>query len=302
MNILYKQNGMVPWPDGWDGQNHNGIKEPCDMLVGPCSCGAWHYETEYWVRRALEVHNAIILEAPPMPLYCPKCKSPLDTTSIINDRISCGMCLWLGETKEALKELPSAIKMPYVSIDLETTGLDADTCQILEIGAIYDDGTKYVDDLPIYHKYVYHPLYTGEPYALALNAKILKRLSSISAADLQNGYFLRPDQVAGDFRHWLTGLGWDGKTCLTPAGKNFSSFDKNFLDKLPGWKETIKLNHRAIDPAVFYWKPAEDERLPGSQECIDRAGLKGTVAHTAVEDAEMVVRLIRKGVRMRAGK
>ena len=60
MNTLYKQNGMVAWPDGWDGQNYNGTNEPCDMLVGPCSCGAWHHEDEYWVRRALEVHNAII--------------------------------------------------------------------------------------------------------------------------------------------------------------------------------------------------------------------------------------------------
>ena len=153
------------------------------------------------------------------------------------------MCLWLGETKEALKELPSAIKMPYVSIDLETTGLDADTCQILEIGAIYDDGTKYVDDLPIYHKYVYHPLYTGEPYALALNAKILKRLSSISAADLQNGCFLRPDQVAGDFRHWLTGLGWDGKTCLTPAARTLV-----VRQELPRQAARLERDHQAEPP------------------------------------------------------
>ena len=118
---------MVAWPDGWDGQNYNGTNEPCDMLVGPCSCGAWHHETEYWVRRALEVHNAIILEAQPMPLYCPKCKTPLDTTNHAITTLAAACASWLGKAKEALKELPSRIKMPYVSIDLETTGLDHNT-------------------------------------------------------------------------------------------------------------------------------------------------------------------------------
>lgn len=309
MNILYKhpRSGMVPWPDGWDGENHNGTHEPCDMLIGPCSCGAWHHEREYWVERALHVHNAIILERPGMPLYCPKCHTQLDTTTLERQgnaskdaSIDCGMCMWLGTVKEALKELPSRIKMPYVSIDLETTGLDPTFCQILEIGAVYDDGFKFVDDLPIFHKYVYSPngRYQGEPYALQMNAKILKRLSSISGADRQNKVCVRPDEVADEFRSWLlNACGWDGKTCLTPAGKNFASFDKQFLDLLPGWTEKVKLNHRTLDPAMLWWNPLTDDKLPGSQECMDRAGLKGTVAHTAVEDAEMVVRLIRKAVK-----
>jgi len=303
VNTLYKhpRSGMVVWPDGWDGQNYNGTNEPCDVLVGACSCGAWHHEDEYWVRRALEVHNAIIRERP-MPLFCPKCKANLVQSTSDQTFWCCPDCPWTGLAKDALKDAPSRIKMPYVSIDLETTGLDHNTCQILEIGAIYDNGVDFVDDLPIFHKYVYHPTYTGEPYALALNAKTLKRLSSISAADLQNKVCIRPDEIAGCFAQWLALCGWDCKVALTPAGKNFASFDKNFLDLLPGWKETVKLNHRALDPAELYWRPYGDERLPGSQECMDRAGLKGTVAHTAVEDAEMVVRLIRKGVRMRDGK
>ena len=303
MNTLYKENGMVPWPDGWDGENHNGTHEPCDMLVGPCSCGAWHHEKEYWVRRALEVHNAIILERPGMPIYCPKCHSQLDTLQLKeHNNISCGMCLWFGTAKDALKELPSSIKMPYVSIDLETTGLDPARCQILEVGAIYDDGFKFVDDLPIFHKYIYDPdnWYAGEPFALQMNAKILKRLANVSAVDVQNKVCIRADELATEFRSWLlNACGWDGKTCLTPAGKNFASFDAQFLNRVPGWKEKIKLNHRTLDPAMLWWNPLTDERLPGSQECMDRAGIKGTVAHTAVEDAEMVVRMIRKAIKIR---
>ena len=147
-----------------------------------------------WVRRALEVHNAIILERPGMPLYCPKCHSQLDTT-MIEKRTPQTRAIpstphvhWLGTVWEAFKELPSKIKMPFVSIDLETTGLDPSYCQIVEIGEVYDDGFKCVDDLPIFHKYVYSPdgRYCGEPFALQMDAKILSELSSISAVDIQN--------------------------------------------------------------------------------------------------------------------
>ena len=60
--------------------------------------------------------------------------------------------------------------MRYVSIDIETTGLDPETCQILEIGAVWDDWTKPIDELPVYHRLVVHKEYRGSAYALALNA------------------------------------------------------------------------------------------------------------------------------------
>lgn len=31
---------MVPMPE--DRVRHNGSGTPCDMLKGPCACGAWH--------------------------------------------------------------------------------------------------------------------------------------------------------------------------------------------------------------------------------------------------------------------
>ncbi len=295
----HPRSGMVIWPDNW-ADRHFNCNEPCDVLVGACSCGAWHCENENWVQAVLAAHNAKIEETP-VTLFCPKCHFQLSIPVKFDGKgLSCGFCYWLGNAIEALKELPSRIKMPFVSIDLETTGLDPSYCQIVEIGAVYDDGFKYVDDLPIFHKYVYSPdgRYCGEPFALQMNAKILKRLSSISAVDIQNKVCVRPDEVAECFRSWLlNACGWDGKTCLTPAGKNFASFDKQFLDLLPGWTEKVKLNHRTLDPAMLWWNPLTDDRLPGSQECMDRAGLKGTVAHTAVEDAEVVVRLIRKAVK-----
>ena len=46
--------------------------------------------------------------------------------------------------------------LPYVSIDIETTGLDPETCQTLEIGAVFDNWTLPIRELPTFHCYVVH--------------------------------------------------------------------------------------------------------------------------------------------------
>lgn len=38
--------GVAGWPDGWP-EFHNGCRDACDMLVGPCLCGASHYRGEF---------------------------------------------------------------------------------------------------------------------------------------------------------------------------------------------------------------------------------------------------------------
>jgi len=47
----------------------------------------------------------------------------------------------------------------------------------------------------------------------------------------------------------------------------------------------------------MYFIDVADNEPPSSQVCIDRGGLGGLVAHTALEDALMVVRLMREGSR-----
>lgn len=34
------------WPKDWP-RYYNGCAEPCDTIVGPCCCGAWHQEGEF---------------------------------------------------------------------------------------------------------------------------------------------------------------------------------------------------------------------------------------------------------------
>ena len=186
-------------------------------------------------------------------------------------------------------------KLSYVSIDIETTGLDPETCQILEIGAVWDDWTKSIHELPTYHQLICHTEYRGSAYALAMNATLLKQL-----ADNGKLQWLKPSQVTDSFAAWLKSCGWDGKTALTPAGKNFASFDRQFLKRLPRFEQVVKLRHRALDPAVLWWQ-ADDEKLPDSKTCYKRAGLDGEVAHTAVEDALAVVRLVRLGIKQLRG-
>lgn len=58
--ILETVNGTVSWPEDWTDYHYNASHEPCDMLIGPCSCGAWHSENETWVQEILKKHNAVI--------------------------------------------------------------------------------------------------------------------------------------------------------------------------------------------------------------------------------------------------
>jgi hypothetical protein len=54
-------NGFVPWPAAWTDRHYNGCNEPCDLLIGPCRCGAWHSEDETWVQEKLIEHQAVIV-------------------------------------------------------------------------------------------------------------------------------------------------------------------------------------------------------------------------------------------------
>ena len=254
------------------------------------------------------------------PKLCPECERPLQIDprySVLsaegvvaaNPTAKCS-CGWQGAFSYGLTEpqIPNPKPaIPYVSIDIETTGLDPETCQILEIGAVFDDWTLSIRDLPTFHCYVVHKQIVGQPFAPALNAAILRKLANpppnngrhwppTSDAYNPSDIFLRPDDVAGDMATWLQCLGWDMSKAITPAGKNFASFDRQFLKRLDGLERKFRLHHRTLDPAPLYWLPT-DEKLPDSKACYERAGMNPTVAHTAVEDAISVVQLLRTGVK-----
>ena len=186
---------------------------------------------------------------------------------------------------------------PYVSIDIETTGLNPENCQVLEIGAVIDDAVTPIEDCPTFHCYVDHGLILGEPYAVSMHPTILRRI-----ATHEEGYtYLQPWEVATRFRDFLKENGLDPENeKVFVAGKNYAGFDARFLRKLTNWDKHVRVHHRILDPAAMYWQPEVDGvELPDTKTCMERAGISGEVAHTAVEDATVVVRLIRHAITTR---
>ncbi len=293
-----------------------------------------------------------------MKRFCPKCEEMLKPTSMANGE--CRGCGWEGQLCLGGKEpsLPAKTpKLPYVSIDIETTGLDESRCQTLELGAVFDDWTKPIADLPVFRRIIAWNEVSGSPYAMALNAELLRTIgtrsndSGTTPNQAVEMYFERtgilpsksltdrildllpgnrawyeipnilllgpskdseifalasnppgqccacqPQELGFLFASWLTKLGLDTNKGIQAAGKNFASFDMQFLKRIPGFKETISFRHRIIDPAILFWEP-DDDKLPDSKVCYERAGYDSNVSHTAVEDARAVVWLVRQGVK-----
>lgn len=163
----------------------------------------------------------------------------------------------------------------YVSIDIETTGLNPETCQVLEIGAVLEDWVSDIESLPKFHCIVKHGFIKGTPFALAMNTRLLELLAEPRLSEYM---YLPPQDVGRMFESWLTKHGLDAHK-LNVAGKNFAGFDKPFLYKMPNFRDHICFNQRVIDPAILYWMPDIDETLPGSSLCLQRIGLGKNVAH-----------------------
>ena len=221
--------------------------------------------------------------------------------------------------------------MKYISIDIETTGLDPETCNVLSIGAIIEDSANPLpyEECPKFHAAITrHELY-GSPRAITMNANLIADIGSYmepatptSREELEKEtgmLFLNPGEVVEAFYEFLFlngivdnadftlphKLGRSGKSVpalssrmnpvtITCAGKNFSTFDKLFLERLPRWKQAIRIKQRVLDPAILYVDWKEDSEVPNLNKCKERAGIKGLVTHNALEDAWDVIEVLRK--------
>lgn len=196
------------------------------------------------------------------------------------------------------------VRERYISIDIETTGLDPETCQILEIGAVIEDWKTPILELPTFQCFVQHDEYRGQPHAFVMNSRILKILASperpIPFDTIYNraNNIIHPYMIVNNFINWLRINGIDRDVKFTVAGKNFGSFDLQFLKRLNDFG-LIKFRHRYIDPGMLYWEPDHDATLPDMKECLARAGIMEKVSHCAVEDAQQVIKLIRHHFNLR---
>lgn len=220
--------------------------------------------------------------------------------------------------------------MIYVSIDIETSGLNHDMNHVLSIGAIIEDTTKKLpyEELPKFNAIVLQNNIQGSPRAITMNKEIISLMGEYlegtsEVRDILNnnsGYkFYEEDDVVKEFYYWLdsNGLGHgltnsggyaevvDGVTrpmingatkpiTLNVAGKNFGTFDKLFLQELPWWQKLIRTRQRVLDPAILCVDWTNDASLPSLTTCKERMNVEGIVTHNALEDAWDVIEILRK--------
>ena len=222
--------------------------------------------------------------------------------------------------------------MKYISIDIETTGLDPDFNQILSIGAVIEDTLNPLpfEELPKFHAVIKRESVYGSIFALNLNRDLIQAMKDYSEARTQElkdeieesfgAKFYEEDEVVEalyqfcyrnnlvefdpDFlnKHIkvVDGIAYPilgsnmKKTYLNCAGKNFAGFDRKFLEKLPRWKQVFSIRSRVLDPGILFVDWINDESIPSLDQCKQRAGIEGVVTHNAVEDAMDVVMLLRK--------
>lgn len=176
---------------------------------------------------------------------------------------------------------------PYISLDIETTGLNHDS-QVLQVAAILDDGGK-PDELLTFDVLVDNqgiPMAHFSPYALYLNSWIFKAIAdkapeykilTLPHARIAWGYFLQECMKR------------TGETKLTVAGKNVAGFDLPILKH--NMFDTTKFSHRVIDPGSMYMK--QFGYIPTLNE-INKLTGRESVSHKAADDCMDVVVAVRK--------
>lgn len=184
--------------------------------------------------------------------------------------------------------------MKYVSIDIETCGLDWNEHSVIEFGAVVEDTQNELplDQLPVFSKILSHKNYIGTPYALSLNKAIFDEL----AKKERTPDIIPADELGMAFRNWLFQQGFkEGyPIIINAAGKNFGTFDMRFLENIPNFKNHVWFNRRILDPAILYFNTNTDKELPNLSVCKQRAGIEDTtIAHRTVADALDVIRVLR---------
>lgn len=189
--------------------------------------------------------------------------------------------------------------MNYLSIDIETTGLDRDGDQILEFCAIADDWVTPVDNLPIFERIIKQDRVHGNPFALSMHADLLREISKSkvgwNVSGRRNFGCCKADELLYQLAQWVReDTRGHFSMDLKVAGHNAGGFDVPFVKRLPGYGEVIEFHHRVLDVGSLYFEPTDHE-LPATQKCLTRAGFgKGNaMLHRAYPDALNAVRLIR---------
>ena len=199
--------------------------------------------------------------------------------------------------------------MKYVSLDIETTGLDAHQDQILQIAMVVEDTFKPetpVEELPSFVALLNHNYFRGNAFALAMNAWILSAIASgKSEYPIYNVHeypqqTFEPGEISGpsfNYPMWIQNIltfldaHFGEGTRVTLAGKNVAGFDLQFLPQ----EIKNRVRHRVLDVGPLFVDFSKDAVVPDLKECMKRAYPDKVyeVSHDALEDARDVIRLLR---------
>lgn len=180
-----------------------------------------------------------------------------------------------------------------VSVDIETTGLNPATSQILEAAFIWREKDSYRGIRVV----CCHQRIEGECIAISMNAALLLEITQqVRNLDFVNKrFFTGPWMTVYDAQiksYYIQD--WDDLyECFSDAkcpfldterntmiGKN-PSFDHQFLS--PYFQSKL-FDHRHIDIGNLWLLP-DDELPPGMSKTLERADIAPGAAHTAVWDA-----------------
>jgi oligoribonuclease (3'-5' exoribonuclease) len=184
---------------------------------------------------------------------------------------------------------------PYVSIDIETTGID-DRSHILQISAVFDDLHTPVTELPTLDLPIkWESISYSEPYALGMNAALLTKMmdknfetySPKNASSSLVSYLLECQKLCG-----IDENGKQNKIII--AGKNVASFDipkiRSFLTS--GDKDLFDsiVHYKTLDVGSLYYDVFGDNV---SLSKINELTGRKAVSHNALDDAFDVVYAVR---------
>lgn len=193
-------------------------------------------------------------------------------------------------------------------IDLETTGLDPQKHGIIEFAAIRINLYDPTESVKSFVRWLNPEGYVWSNYCLRMHIAWILRITDV----LLKGNKPMDDwppivnnigELQIQFKQWLVedcALQLNSKPQfinfdkLVPAGKNFDSFDRQFL-KHAGFMDCFA--HRSLDPASHFVRLG-DKKPPDLKTCKARAMEENCifptsdVAHEALADAMDVAKLL----------
>lgn len=192
--------------------------------------------------------------------------------------------------------------MKYLAIDIETTSLKPEDDQILSFAAVLEDteNIKPVKDLPSFYCMFKYDKIRGENYALSMHPKLLREIATSKKSNIYE-IKSKPFSLKLDFddfnENFYNFLKENKLDCykLKVAGKNASAFDIPWIrNKVDGYKTYFDFSHRVLDVGSVMVDFKEDDWIPNSEKCKERAELKDTdVSHNALEDCYDVIKCLR---------